>query len=181
MLGETEILFLSADEICIFQTRLNNSKYIVLYENDFYFNEKKFAELVDQAAFIAQQREMIYSGSVNLPARGTPYTIMLFDVIESIGTGGNTLCNLQFASSVSGDCVEGYGTDIMKQIFDHVETNKGTIIDDFTIDNIRGDIQVEIPAGEELSIIAVRSPDYPGFVRKISGSSRGKSLLTWPN
>ncbi len=179
-IGVSQILFLDADEICIYQTALYNSQMIIKCQNQYYFNEVKLTELIDLATITAQQRDWIYNGPVSLRARGAPYTIMLFDVDTSIGTNGNNLYNLSFAKSVSGDCVWGYETDIMKQIFDHVETNKGTIIYDFTIVNARGDFQVQIPAGEELSIVVVKSPDYPCCVRKISGSARGTSLLTWP-
>lgn len=178
-IGESQISFFDADEVCIYKTELANDDFIVTYEKNCYVNEKKYSSLVEQAITIAQQRDWISNGTVYLRARGNiTYTIMLFDVVTGMEADGKILCELLFAKSVSGDCVEGYETDFMKQIFDHVETNKGTIIDDFTI--VNGDIQVKIPAGEELGIVVVKSPDYPGCVRKISGSGRGKSLITYP-
>ncbi|MNZ87762.1 hypothetical protein D3C78_1066330 [compost metagenome] len=54
-----------------------------------------------------------------------------------------------------------------KQFFDHVETESGKIITDFTYVD-EGTVQIKLPAGDKISTIVLKSPDKDECIRKVS-------------
>jgi len=55
---ESQISFLNADGICIYQTGYDNSDFIVKYKKEYYINEKKFLELMDIANALSESKAL---------------------------------------------------------------------------------------------------------------------------
>jgi hypothetical protein len=53
---ESQISFLDADNITIYQTGFENRDFIVEYQGDYYVNEQKYLELVEVAKTTMEQR-----------------------------------------------------------------------------------------------------------------------------
>ncbi|MNI96891.1 hypothetical protein D3C73_1554380 [compost metagenome] len=54
-----------------------------------------------------------------------------------------------------------------KQIFDHVETESGKMIKNFTFVD-EGTVQIELLARDRIRTIVLKSPDYDECIRKVS-------------
>ncbi|HOP10855.1 MAG TPA: hypothetical protein PK629_05130 [Oscillospiraceae bacterium] len=173
-IGESQISFLDADEICTYQTELKDTQFIVKHENEYYVNEKKYSELVAMAKGVTVQRNTQYSNGDTIELRGIgliPYTVEFFDVL-SYSDGKIKLCRIRF---IMGPNIP---ENKQSQIFSYIETDKGTIIKDY--EYTAGIFEVLIPVEEKIKIIVIKSPDYPGCIRKIINGSNIKVVQTKP-
>ncbi|HOP12150.1 MAG TPA: hypothetical protein PK629_11755 [Oscillospiraceae bacterium] len=162
MFFENYILFFDCERVCIFVTENDDPEFIVEFKDEFFVNEKKFSELVDAANKTVEQRDKIYSIDEEIELRGCNYLNGYnFKIDEVKAAEAGCTYTIKFVIR------PGVTKEQMKEIFDHVETNQGTIINEFNFIG-ESEVQINVPAGEKINIIYVKSPDYSEAIRKIS-------------
>lgn len=160
--------FIDSDNMGIFSIPLNNSYFIVRYKGEYYINEWEYECLLHDANIIAEQRDRIYNLGDAIILRGSeiiPYVIII-DSVETENVGDGELNTIKFTTNPNIPEYERSGRKRDTPIFDHIETDKGTIIDDFTIID-EETVQVILPVDEKINIIVLKSPDYEDCIRKV--------------
>ena len=166
MLWPHNISFQDADNIGIYTTLYSNSDDIVKYKNEYYINEFIYEDLVHDTNIIAEQRNRIYNIGNPVILRGyevIPWVIVI-DSVETEIIGKFMINTIAFSINPN---VSEFET---LKIFDHIETEKGTIINDFIFINENA-VQIKIPIDEKINMLILKSPDNNNFincVRKIS-------------
>ena len=157
--------FDDSDNIYVDGELYTESDFIISYKDELYINMWAYESMMDIANLVAEQRNRIYNLGDIVILRSDykipDYAIIINAVGSDIFSHNETTHVINFTTSF------GIDEDKRTQLFDHVETGKGTIIDEFTFVD-EGTVQVELPVGETISIIVVRSPDYENCIRKVS-------------
>lgn len=168
---ETQIVFLDADGVGIYQTDFKNSEFIVKYKGEYYVDEEKLLELLDVAAISPDQRLKLYRLGDEIKIRGENkiYNISILEVIEEIVNDKKTV-DIKFSA------VDATESDL-KSMFSFVEItvmgsdNSGTsnmfeFIDEETI-------RLEMKADREMTAIVLKSPEYP----RVSSVSKAATIF----
>jgi len=160
------ILIRDLDNIGIDSPPLNDSWSIVRYKDAYYIKDVVYDYWLHDANVIAEQRNRLYNVGDAVILRGgevIPWVIIISSV-ETESKGEFMMNTIKFTTNPSVS-----EREVLK-IFDHVETDKGTIIDDFTfVDD--GTVQVKLPAGEKISMLILASPANNALtncIRKVS-------------
>jgi hypothetical protein len=160
-----DIGFRDSDDMALDNSPLNNSDFIVKYKNEYYVDKLQIYDLLDSAAVIEEQRNRPYNLGEIIVLRGHnrialfPYVVII-DSVETESIGGSVLSTIKFKMDRNT-----YERNKMK-IFDHVETDKGKFINNFTFIDDKT-VQVKIPAGEKINMIVLKSPDYASCIRRV--------------
>jgi len=158
------ISFFDSDSMVIYRASSNNNWFIVRYKDEYYINAFMYDDLIITANIIAEQRNRIYNLGDIVILRSDydiPYDYAIkIDTVQT-DTLDETKHIIKFTTSF--DIPEHK----RKQIFNHIETDKGTIINDFTFINEKT-VQVQLAQNEKINMIIVKSPDYKNYIRKIS-------------
>jgi hypothetical protein len=160
---ESQIAFLDADNITIYQTGFENRDFIVTYKGEYYINEEKYSELAKIANSTMEQRDRTYhlGDTVGLRKSATDQYAVKVDAVELETVDEVGIYTIKF----SVDHVDyAYRR---KQFFDHIETESGRMIKDFTFVN-EGTVQIKLLAGDKIRMIVLKSPDYDECVRRVS-------------
>lgn len=166
---ETQIAFLDADEVGIYQTSFKNSDFIVKYKGEYYVNEEKFLEVVEVAAISPEQRRMVYNLGDEVEIRGASATLYFVKIIsleagetEPYYTDTLTTYNIKYA--VTSNVAESEQT----KLFSSVETEYGVAYDslDF-IDAETVSVKIRARGNDKIEAIILRSPEYPGLTYRI--------------
>jgi len=158
--------FIDSDDMGLYGTPLNNSQFIVKYKDEYYIRNFMYEELLHAADIIAEQRNRIYNLGDIVILRGHngislfPYVVII-DSVETKNVGELVVNIIKFKTD------QNISERDRKKIFGHIETDKGTIINEFTFVD-EGSVQTDLPAGEKISMIILKSPDYEDCVRKVS-------------
>jgi len=161
---ETQIAFLDADGVGIYQTDFKNSDFIVKYKGEYYVNEEKLLELIDIAVISPEQRRKVYNFGDEVEIRGKDknYYITIKGVEEKI-INDNIIFDIKF--SVTTDVTENDLKSIFSLVEITVDTTKGT---DNTFSFIDVEtVRLEMKANRKLDAIILKSPDYPGLTYRI--------------
>ncbi|MGO4548542.1 hypothetical protein AB4Z29_27510 [Paenibacillus sp. 2TAB23] len=160
---ESQIAFLDADNITIYQTGFENRDFIIKYKGGYYINEEKYLELVEISNLTMEQRNQTYhlGDIVGLRKSATDQYAVKVDAVQVETVDETEIYTIKF----SVDHVDY--TYQMEQFFDHFETKSGRIIKDFTFLN-EGTVQIKLLAGDKIKLIVLKSPDYDECVRRVS-------------
>lgn len=159
---ESQISFLDADNMTIYQTGFANRDFIVKYKGEYYINEVKYSEMVEIANDTVEQRNRTYylGDIVGLRKDATDQYLFKVDTVEVETVDEMVIYTIKFS-------VDHVDYDYQrKQFFDHVETENGEMITNFThVDE--GTVQIKLLAGDKISKIVLKSPDYAKCIRKV--------------
>jgi len=161
--GPHNIIFQDSDNIILYSILYTDDDIILEYNDEYYIDDLLYDDLINKANIIAEQRNRLYNIGDMVILRGReiiPWVIII-DSAETENIGNDevlTTIHFKINLSVSED-------DRMK-MFDHVETDKGTIIGDFIFID-EETVQVKLPADEKVNMIVLKSPDFKGCIRKI--------------
>jgi hypothetical protein len=163
---ETIISFVDADGINIYQTGYSNSDFIVKQKGEYtyYVNEEKFLEVYDMANTVFEQRNKIYGLGDEVKMRDfgeNSYTVKVMGVDMIIQ---ENRAEYEIKIMVVSPDLAAEETVLF---FDHVETEKGEIIKDFTFAG-EGKVKVGLPVDVEIKLIVLKTPEYPECLRKVS-------------
>ena len=160
---ETQISFLDADNVCIYQTSVENSDFIIKYGKDYYVNAEKFSEVQDVAATAPDIRRKTFSIGKAIGIRGdgdTVYTVKITSVKAS-KTGDVTTYTIKYtASSNDKNKAADFHFICLTETKDGITDNGFNYIGDNTVIE-------EIPKNRELGAIILTSPEYPGLTYKV--------------
>lgn len=149
------VLIRDSDDMFIhnFNISLNNSWFIVRYKDEYYINEIEYEKLLRDAKIIAEQRNRIYNLGDAVMLRGSEIVpwIIIIDSLEMESIGESVAYTIKFTTNPS------VSENKILKIFGHVETDKGTIINEFAFVD-EGTVQVELPAGEKIGMLILTSP-----------------------
>ncbi|MNW55927.1 hypothetical protein D3C74_336190 [compost metagenome] len=160
---ESQISFLDADNFTIYQTGFANRDFIVEYKDEYYINGEKYSELVGIANATVEQRNRTYylGDTVGLRKSATDQYAVKVDTVEVETVDEVVIYTIKFS-------VDHVDYDYQrKQIFDHVETESGKMIKNFTFVD-EGTVQIELLARDRIRTIVLKSPDYDECIRKVS-------------
>ncbi|MNN08659.1 hypothetical protein D3C81_1215200 [compost metagenome] len=160
---ESQISFLDADSFTIYQTGFANRDFIVEYKDEYYINGEKYSELVGIANATVEQRNRTYylGDTVGLRKSATDQYAVKVDTVEVETVDEVVTYTIKFT-------VDHVDYDYQrKQIFDHVETESGKIINNLTFVD-EGTVQFELQARDRIRTIVLKSPDYDECIRKVS-------------
>ncbi|WP_155985720.1 hypothetical protein [Paenibacillus gorillae] len=160
---ESQIAFLDADNITIYQTGFDNRGFIVKYKGEYYINEEKYSDLVKIANLTMEQRNQTYhlGDTVGLRKSATEQYAVKVDAVEVETVDEVGIYTIKF----SVDHVD-YAYQ-RKQFFDHFETKNGRRTKDSTVLN-EGTVQIKLLAGDKIRMIVLKSPDYDECIRRVS-------------
>ena len=156
---ETGIFFIDADRVDIYGRVVDDQDFLVWYDDAYYINEKDFLKIVELADATAENRDKIYRIGEEIELRRKPYLLKIDEVISDANSDVSIY-------TIKYTITTNVTDEKQKEIFDHVETDRGTIINEFSFAS-DGEVQVIVPAGEKINMIVVKSPDYPEAIRKI--------------
>jgi len=148
------IEFFDSDNYSIYKIDLNDNYSIVRYKGEHYIHVAIYDYIVDNAIIIAEQRNRIYCLKEPIILRSSivlPYVVVISSV-ESENVGDSELNIIKFTTNPH--ITE---KDIVK-IFGHIETDKGTKINDFNFID-EGTVQVQIPENEKINMIVLKCPN----------------------
>ena len=147
--------FKDSDNVRIYSTLSGESDIIVRYRDEFFVNEHLIESLMIPATIIAEQRNRVHNLGDVVMLRGRvdiPYVIIIVSVETEI------------INDVSVNTIR-FKTDRyicqtrVENIFDHIETDRGTVIDDLTVIDEQT-VEVILPADEKIHLILLTSPDF---------------------
>jgi len=126
---ESQISFLDADEICIYQTSFANSDFIVKFKNEYYVNEEIFLELMKVANISSETRRKTYSLGDEIEVHGIDKTMYIVKVIEveAIKIDDSTTYKIKYKVTPNGI---GNGN---RNFIHQVETKEGVTFNTKTI------------------------------------------------
>lgn len=167
---ETQIAFLDADGVGIYQTGFKNSDFIVKYKGEYYVNEEKLLELIDIAAISPEQRRKIYNLSDEVEVRGAGETIYIIKIIsleigetEPYYEDALTTYNIKYA--VTSNIAENEQIRLISS----VETEYGVVYDSLNfIDAETISVKIRARGNDKIKVIILKSPDYPGLTYKVA-------------
>ena len=155
---ESQISFLDADGICIYQTGFHNSDFILKYKDEYYVNEKKYSELVEIAAFSPEQRCHTYSlgDTIEIRGEGKSYYVSIISLERRKLSKNNPYATIDitFSAITHLDEIE------LNSIFATIETTDGVFYNGFEFINSRT-ARIEIRDEHKLAAIVLKSPEYP--------------------
>ena len=159
------IVFLDADEVCVYQESYDNSGFIVEQEGEYYVNEETFLEIMDLASIAPIVRREIYhiGDAVEIHGAGETMSIVKITSFEAIETGDVTTYTIKY--SVSSNSIRNEYKSF--DFFHSVETKDGVSASasDNVFDFVGTDtVVVEVPKSRKLDAIVLTSPDYPGLL-----------------
>jgi len=160
---ESQIAFLDADNITIYQTGFEDRHFIVKYKGEYYINEEKYSELVKIANSTMEQRDRTYhlGDTVGLRKSATDQYAFKVDAVEMETVDEVGIQTIKFSVDHVDNAYQ------KKQFFDHFETESGRMIKGFTFVN-EGTVQIELRAGDKIRMIVLKSPDYDESFRRVS-------------
>jgi len=159
---ETQISFVDAGRICIYQTSVKNSEFIVQYKGDYYVNEEKLSELMDIAAISIETRHMTYSLEDVVEIRGAGravYTVRI-TALESNKIDSVTTYKINYV--VTSNVIENE----YASLFAFVETEDGVKYSMFDFIDTET-VSIDITQNRKMDAIVFISPDYPGLTYKV--------------
>lgn len=166
---ETQIAFLDADGVGIYQTGFKNSDFIVKYNGEYYVNEEKLLELVDIAAISPEQRFKVYDLGDEIEIRGAGATLYMAKII-SLETGEtepyfeDTLTTYSIKYTLTSNATESKNITLNASI----ETTLGVEYSNLDF-NDTGTMSVKIRDrnNDRIEAIILKSPEYPGLTYRI--------------
>jgi len=168
MIGEGGIGFVDVDDIGIFYEKLSADWFIVRYKDEYYIRDIKYKELIYDASMILEQRNRIYNIGEAVILRGreiVPFVVTI-NSVETESEGKYARSTIKYTTNPNIPEFDSKTGWRRRTIFDRIETDKGTIITDFTFVD-EETLQVKHPAGEKIRMIILKSPDYEGCIRKV--------------
>lgn len=159
---ETQIAFLDADGVSIYQTDFKNSNFIVKYKGEYYVNEEKLLELADVAAISPEQRRKVYNLGDEVEIRGAGATLYIVKIIsleagetEPYYTDTLTTYNIKYAAT--SNVAENEQTRLISS----VETEYGVVYDSLNfIDTETVSVKIRARGNDKIKAIILRSPEY---------------------
>ena len=169
--SRSEFVFVDSDNLVIYSAALNDSQVIVKYKGEYYVHKFVYEDALYEANIVAEQRNRIYSlgDAVILRGRGVIPFVVIINSVETESVGNVLMSTISFTTNPKSipDYQSWTGRVRNAKIFDHIETDKGTIIDEFILVD-EGIVKIEIPLGEKINMIVVKSPDYEDCIRKVN-------------
>jgi len=147
MFFENGFTLFDADWVGIFGTGTDDQEFIVEFEDEIYVNEKKFLEIAKLADPAVEKQNKLYhiGEEVEIPGR------LCIIKIEEVNATVSDKTTYTIKYSIRTDIDKRF----INELFDHVETDKGTIIKEFDFTG-EGTFAVTVPAGEKIYIIVVK-------------------------
>jgi len=190
-----EIIFTDSDNKEILRTPLNLGSNIVAnivrYRNEYYVWSPLYDYMMRHATVVAEQRNRTYSlgEPILLRSGSTLQPVIVINSVEVKSTYDGELNTINFTINPPIYVIDSSATGFKRHrifgyveadvgIFGYIETDKGTIIDEFAFTD-GGTVQVKLPAGEKINMIALRNPNrrswgsadsifFSHFVRKVA-------------
>jgi len=146
--------FFDADNKEIFYIPLND-RSIVRYRGEYFIRDVTYDGIVYQANLVAEQRNRIHRFGEPILLRSNYYfQLQAVVVVNSVKTESIDYGELSTINFIINPPITDWDRI---GIFGYIETNNGTIIDEFTF--IDGEtVQVKLPPGENINMIALRHP-----------------------
>jgi len=161
---ESQISFLDADEVCIYQTSFANSDFIVKFEDEYYVNEEIFSELIKIADISPETRYRIYALGDEVEVYGIDGNIYIVKItkVEAIKTDDLTTYEIKYKVLPNG--IESGSRNFIYQ----VETKEGVTFGEFDfIDEETALFDIPENREKEIEAIILRSPDYMGLTYRV--------------
>lgn len=166
---ETQIAFLDAEGVGIYQTDFKNSDFIVKYKGEYYVNKEKLLELIDVAAISPEQRHKTYKLGDEVAIRGAGKTIYTVKIIcletgETDSYYADTLTTFYIKYAVTSNVTENEQTRLISS----VETEHGVEYSSLNfIDSETVSVKIRTRGNDKIEAIILRSPEYPGLTYRI--------------
>ena len=161
---ESQISFLDADGICIYQTSFANSDFIVKFKNEYYVNEEIFLELMKVADISPETRRKMYSLGEEVEVYGIDETMYIVKIteVEAIKIDDATTYRVKYKVTPNG--IENGNRNFIYQ----VETKEGVTFDEFDfIDEETAIFNIPANRDRKIGAIILRSPDYMGLTYRV--------------
>jgi len=170
---ETQISFLDADHICIYQTSETDESFIVRYEDMYYVNAEKFSELATlaDATFLARNQVYTIRSPINIrfrppTLRTTTLTVVEVSYVDNHDilelSDDEWLCFIKINLEVDyGGLYDREYYDVHKvawKYFDFAENTNGNRFTDVLQDDSDEIITIRLPRGETIKHLYVTSP-----------------------
>lgn len=159
---ESQIALMDADGITIYQTGFDDESFIVKHKDEYYIDGARNSELTKIAEATLEQRNRIYrlGEPIELRKNATEnYTVKVVSAeIETVE--GIRRCTFRVAADHKMDAEQ------TRLFFDHVQTESGKILEDFTVLN-DDTVQIRLPAGDRLQKLILKSPEYESATRTV--------------
>jgi len=166
---ETQITFLDADGVGIYQTGFKNSEFIVKYKGEYYVNEERLLELIDVAAISPEQRHQTYNVGDTVEIRGTGETIYYVQIIslKDVATEpfyDDILTMYYITYSLTSNTNEKE----LRYFYPIVETKQGVSYSELDFINAETvSVKIRARGADGIGAIVLKSPDYPGLSYRI--------------
>ena len=145
----------------------SGDRNIVRYGDEYFVVDYLLEDLMVTATIIAEQRNRVHNLGDVIMLRGRvdiPYVIIILSVETEI-VDDVSVNTIRFKTDryISQTGIEN--------IFDHVETDRDTIIDDFTFIDEQT-VKVILPVDEKINLILLTSPDFPNCINMMYGCNQ---------
>jgi len=148
-----DMMFFDADNKLIFYIPLSN-RSIIRYRGEYFIRDVTYDGIVYQTNLVTEQRNRIYHLGEPILLRSYLFEfqpVIVISSVEAENVDDGELSTINFI--INPPITDFYRIGI----FGYIETNKGTVIDEFTF--IDGEtVQVKLPVGENITMIALRHP-----------------------
>jgi len=162
---DNKIAFMAPGFICIYQTHIEDSDYIIEYEGEYYINEERYLELVEIAALAEEKRRLKYKigDTIEILGEDKYYNIAITGVEETMESDNVKLFDISFSFT------EDVSESELKSLFSFVEIKVGS---ENGTDNMfefidMNTVRLKMKPDRILESIILKSPKYSGLEYRV--------------